>query len=376
MGSPDNSLPLGRAVSVSGLGEVLFPNQFEVFTAPLGPAELHDAREAPKEILARLASGAAVILTGPYSYVDAIYRYCARNESSLLEPQECVRIADRAQRSAALVQARRRKLHHLLVAMRGEELLNVEGAPEIAGLQEWLEQPIAGRPFLIPVRRLQRILTDMRRAREGLRFKFLDAPITILPHVYVPGDQSVPAMFLEYAPFFPGRRVLDVGTGTGILALLAARLGAARVVATDCNPCAVRNARLNVERLGLKRLVDVREPGDLYEPVAGEVFDVIVFNAPWIQGAPRTLYDTANYDPGFRVLDGFVRGAPRHLAEGGRVLLQYSNLSQRSGASALDHLREVLADNSLEITSRRCISRMSRVLGAQERVFLFEIRQR
>jgi methylase of polypeptide subunit release factors len=222
---------------------------------------------------------------------------------------------------------------------------------------------------------MQRIFTDMRRAREGLEIRGLGARLTIRPHVYVPSDQSVPAMFLECAEFLKGKRVLDMGTGTGVLALLAARLGAARVVATDCLPQAVANARLNAARLGLEGLVEVRGPADLYDAVRGEAFDVLIFNAPWIQGEPRTLYETANYDPGYRVLDGFLRGAPGHLLAGGAILLQYSNVSERTGEGSLAHLHAALAATGLVIASARRLTRVSRVLGAREQVFLFEIRR-
>jgi ribosomal protein L11 methylase PrmA len=119
-------------------------------------------------------------------------------------------------------------------------------------LQEWLQEPTGNDIFLIPVRRLQRILTDMERAHHGIHVEALNNRITILPHVYVPSDQSVPAMFAERGELFAGRRVLDMGTGTGILALIAAHLGATQVVATDFNPNAVRNARLNADLLGLQ----------------------------------------------------------------------------------------------------------------------------
>ncbi len=205
--------------------------------------------------------------------------------------------------------------------------------------------------------------------------EILDGVITILPHVYVPADQSVPAMFRECRHLMEGKRVLDMGTGTGVLALLAARLGAAKVLATDSNPNAVANARLNVERLNLADIVEVRGPADLFDSVQGETFHLILFNAPWIQGEPQTLYDTANYDPGYRVLDAFLKGATTHLAQDGAILLQSSDVSQRKGEDSMTHLKETIAANGLRIAGERSIARVGRVLGARERVFLFEIRR-
>jgi len=336
---------------------------------------MHDARESPRALHTRLAADAAIVLTGPYAYVDGVFRYCQRFERELIPSETFAHITERGPRQAAFTQARRRKLHRLLLRAKGADLLEVADPPDTSGLQEWLQQPTGDRTFLIPVRRLQRILTDMRRARDGIDIEGLGGTITILPHVYVPADQSVPAMFTAYEHLIAGQRVLDLGTGTGVLALLAARLGAASVVATDNNPRAVENARLNAARLALEDTVDVRGPADLFDAVRGEMFDVILFNAPWIQGEPQTLYDTANYDPGYRVLDGFLRAASDHLAPGGAVLLQYSNVSQRQGGGSIDHLEATLAANDLRIVSRRSRARLSRVLGGRERVFLFEIRR-
>ncbi|MHC5053576.1 MAG: 50S ribosomal protein L11 methyltransferase [Planctomycetota bacterium] len=360
-------------VDVPGAGACLLPREFEHFTGTVSPADVmaRDARDPPSEIHAALAARQAVVLSGPYRYVDGVYRYCQRFERKLVPRSECAHIEDRAQRSAAFTEVRRRKLHRLLVLARGDELVNVTDPPETAGLQDWLEEPTADGTFLIPVRRLQRILTDMRRAREGIEVDLVGR-ITILPHVYVPADRSVPAMFAAERDLISGRRVLDVGTGTGVLALLAACLGASAVVATDSNPWAVKNARLNAERLGLD--IDVRGPADLYAALAGERFETIIFNAPWITGEPRTLYDTANYDPGLRVLDGFLRGARAHLAPRGAVLLQYSDVSQRKGEGSLDRLQEIVRECGLRIARERALERVGRVLGARESVYLYEIR--
>ncbi|MFC1714712.1 50S ribosomal protein L11 methyltransferase [Candidatus Poribacteria bacterium] len=363
-----------RFVDVPGKGKCLLPSEFALFTGEIDTAELHDAQESPQQLLGRLAAGAAIVLTGPYPYINGVFRYCQHFERGLVESGKFSHISDRGQRSAAFTTERRQKLHRLLLMARGDSLIDVQDPPETAGLQEWLQEPI-GEIFLIPVRRLQRILTDMRRAQEGIPMEILDGVITILPHVYVPADQSVPAMFKECRHLMEGKRVLDMGTGTGVLALLAARLGAARVLATDSNPNAVANARLNAERLNLADIVEVRGPADLFDSVQGETFHLILFNAPWIQGEPKTLYDTANYDPGYRVLDAFLQGTTSHLTQDGAILLQYSDVSQRKGEDSMTHLKETIAANGLRIVGEQSIARVGRVLGTRERVFLFEIRR-
>jgi methylase of polypeptide subunit release factors len=145
-------------------------------------------------------------------------------------------------------------------------------------------------------------------------------------------------------------------------------------VATDVNPRAVRNARLNMERLGLGHIVDVRGPAHLFDAVAGERFDVILFNAPWNPGTPETIYDTATHDPGYRVLDAFLDQAPDHLTSGGLILLQHSDIARRTGGDSLAHLDAALRRRRLRVASRREMSRQSRLAGGQERVYLFEIR--
>jgi len=364
----------GPTVEVPGAGACLLPREFAAFTGVLDAVERHDARESPRDLHARLGRGAAIVLSGPYAYVDGVFRYCQRFQRGLVGRDEFRHVRDPIQRRAAFAEARRRSLHRLLLLVRGDRLLDVSEPPDTAGLQEWLDGSTGEQTFLIPVRRLQRILTDMRRAREGLAIPVLGSSIALLPHVYVPADASVPAMFAEFGSLLTGRSVLDMGTGTGVLALLAARLGAVRVVATDRSEKAVANARLNAARFGVERIVEVRGPADLFEAVAGEAFDVILFNAPWIQGEPQTLYDTAVYDPRYRVLDGFLEAAPRHLARGGVILLQYSDASQCRGDRGMERLSGVAAQFGLEIVGERHIARVSRVLGARERVFLFEIR--
>jgi len=126
---------------------------------------------------------------------------------------------------------------------------------------------------------------------------------------------------LEATPAAPRERVLDLGTGSGIGALVAARRGA-HVIATDVNPLATRCAELNARANGWGGWIEVRV-GDLFEPVAGARFDLVLFNPPYYHGAPRDALDQA-WRSG-DVFERFLDELPAHLAPGGRALIVLSS---------------------------------------------------
>ncbi len=128
-----------------------------------------------------------------------------------------------------------------------------------------------------------------------------------------------------------GRKVLDIGTGTGLIAILCEQHGASQVVATDINPAAVANARYNAAMLGADENLEVRQvpaadPGAFSAIAAGETFDLILSNPPWEQGTVEQPADHAFYDPGFALMDSLLDGLPEHLNQGGRCLLAYGHV--------------------------------------------------
>jgi HemK-related putative methylase len=127
-----------------------------------------------------------------------------------------------------------------------------------------------------------------------------------------------------------GATVLDMGTGAGIGAIVAAGCGA-RVKAVDVNPVAVRCARINALLNGVEDRVEVRH-GDLFEPVSGERFDVVLFNPPYLPGPPRDLLDRAFR--GGDVIDRFARGLAQHLAPAGFALVLLSTEADTDSALA------------------------------------------
>jgi len=128
--------------------------------------------------------------------------------------------------------------------------------------------------------------------------------------------------------------VLDMGTGSGIQAIVAAQT-AARVVAVDVNPEAVRCARENVEANGLGSTVTVVE-SDLFAALEqGQRFDVILFTPPYLEGTPTTPLGHALFDPGKALVRRFFAEAKGYLAPGGYVQMVYSSIADPARALAV-----------------------------------------
>jgi HemK-related putative methylase len=151
-----------------------------------------------------------------------------------------------------------------------------------------------------------------------------DMPLLVLPDVFNPTLFHTSEALVEQLDCVnvgPGMTVLDMGTGSGIAAIAAARRGA-RVVAVDISPEAVRCARINALLNRVEDRVEVR-CGDLFAPVQGERFDLVLFNPPFYAGAPRALWEYA-----WRSNDALGRFAcelPGALTPSGRALLIVSS---------------------------------------------------
>ena len=135
-------------------------------------------------------------------------------------------------------------------------------------------------------------------------------------------------------------RVLDMGTGSGVNAILAASKAAA-VVAVDINPRAVDAARSNVERNGVADLVDVRH-SDVFTNVDGE-FDLIVFDPPFRWLAPRDLLEAAMADENYQAMTAFFRNARRHLAPSGRMLIFFGT------SGDLGYVRQLIDEEDFRV---------------------------
>jgi release factor glutamine methyltransferase len=178
-----------------------------------------------------------------------------------------------------------------------------------------------------------------RRAQEGVRLRRLNGmDLIVLPGVLDPTvfrSSGVLARAIE-ACATAGSAVLDLGTGCGVGAIAAARAGATRVVAVDDDPVATRCAALNARLAGLDPIISVRV-GDLFRPVAGERYDLVAFNPPWMRDADAgQLRHALVADRG--LAERFASGVGEHLCSAGRVLLVLPDTA--IAATWLDPLRE------------------------------------
>jgi methylase of polypeptide subunit release factors len=122
---------------------------------------------------------------------------------------------------------------------------------------------------------------------------------------------------------YNGRRVWDIGCGSGIQGIVTAFGGAEHVILSDNNQKAVQNTRKNIERYRLQDNTDVY----CYDLFGGstEVVDVLLFNHPFFSKATHGLEGTI-VDNG-KLIHSFLSKAPAHLSEDGLIIMPYCHIA-------------------------------------------------
>lgn len=151
---------------------------------------------------------------------------------------------------------------------------------------------------------------------KGLRLETDDS-------VYYPAEDSL--LIAENLLEEKGR-VLDIGTGTGILALVAAK-NASKVTATDVNPKALELAGRNARNNEIENIEFI--PSDLFAKLSNERFDLIVFNPPYLPVEENDPIGRAwsGGEKGVELIQRFLDSVREHLNPGGKFLLLVSSLN-------------------------------------------------
>ncbi|MEM0230833.1 MAG: methyltransferase [Candidatus Woesearchaeota archaeon] len=161
-------------------------------------------------------------------------------------------------------------------------------------------------------------------------------------NVYEPQEDSY--LMQELVGRYAFGRVLDVGTGSGILAIAAAANPKVReVVASDINPEALKLARKNALQNG----VQIRTVlSDLFERIPG-MFDFIIFNPPYLpeeKNAEKDMLEMAlcGGKRGYETIERFISELPQHLNRDGLALVAFSSITGRK------RVEEIIRDNLLK----------------------------
>jgi methylase of polypeptide subunit release factors len=160
--------------------------------------------------------------------------------------------------------------------------------------------------FLYPVAGLL-IASDRNNTPDG-------SPFQAAPDIVFPAINAGTLLFLKLISTSPARAVLDIGSGSGVAALMLAK-SAVRVVATDITARATHFANFN-RLLNRCYNVEVLE-GDLYSAVSGQAFDRIVAHPPYVPSLSQTTIFRDGGQTGETLVRRIIEGLPEYLKPGG-----------------------------------------------------------
>ena len=155
------------------------------------------------------------------------------------------------------------------------------------------------------------------------------------------------------APLPPALKVnslaFDIGTGTGVLAVVLAQRGIEQIIGTDQDPRALVCASANIQQLGLGQQIAILN-ADLFPP---EKAALIVCNPPWLPARPSSPIERAIYDPDSAMLNGFLSQLKEHLLPEGEGWLILSDLAEHLQLRSREELLSWIAAAGLRVIEKR-----------------------
>ncbi len=232
----------------------------------------------------------------------------------------------------------------------------VAGIPHSEGVRAYDRPLTARRRERIEVLLTRRIAERIPLAYLTHRAFFAGLELYVDERVLVPRSPIAELLVNRFAPWAPARRIrriLDVGTGSGAIALAAAKaFPSARVDAVDISVAALQVCRKNVRRLGLTKRVQVLR-SDHLAAVEGRRYDIIVSNPPYVGRAEmRTLPREYGHEPALGLESGtdgldsvraIMSAARRHLESDGILVVEVGN-SERALLHAFPRLPFIWPD--------------------------------
>ena len=227
---------------------------------------------------------------------------------------------------------RARILGMVLIQVNANHTISLRRAPDVAracleayGVQE--------NSYVISLRELLGVISAHEWRKTGVQVLTRDdEEVRIHPHygVFSPVRSEYIDLVLN-APLPEAIKqssiAFDVGTGTGVLAVVLALRDIQKIVATDLSDRAIACAQDNVNQLNLNTQIEINKANLYPEGKAA----LVVCNPPWLPARPSSLLEHAVYDPESQMLKGFLSGLKDHLLPNGEGWLILSDLAEHLG---------------------------------------------
>ncbi|WP_201566968.1 methyltransferase [Psychrobacter immobilis] len=247
---------------------------------------------------------------------------------------------------------RARILSRLLLELDANYVSHLRRAPDVSAACTAAFGQLdnaADESCVLSFRDLQGALGAAQWREKGVPVESLG--LSIYPHygVFAPTRHEYVQLLLDATLPTIHEIAYDIGTGTGLLAIILAQRGVNQVIATDLNPRALACASENFTRL---KLTNVQlQQADLY-PTDAPLANLIVCNPPWLPAKPSSPLEYAVYDANSTMLRGFLQSAKTHLAEQGEVWLILSDLAEHLQLRTREELLGWFADSDLKVKYR------------------------
>lgn len=183
------------------------------------------------------------------------------------------------------------------------------------------------------------ILSNAESETEPYEVEILGERFTVLPCVFSPKYFDSTVIFSEIFPYRVEDTFCEIGCGTGVTSVFAARNGSKRVLAVDINPRAVENTRLNARLHGLDDRIECRVSNVFSNVASSESFDTIYWNLPFIYVRTdfffRGIGERALFDPGYQTIRRFFMEAPAHLKSQGRIIAGFGDFGDENALESI-----------------------------------------
>ncbi|QWE02087.1 methyltransferase [Polynucleobacter sp. JS-JIR-II-b4] len=248
---------------------------------------------------------------------------------------------------------RARILGMILIQVNADHSISLRRAPDVAQacLEAYGTQETS---YVISLRELLGVISAHEWRKTGVQVLTRDdEEVRIHPHygVFSPVRSEYISLVLK-APIpeaiKDGSIAFDIGTGTGVLAVILALRNVQKIIATDLSDRAIACAKENIDHLDLNSQIEIQKANLFPDGKAA----LIVCNPPWLPARPSSSLEHAVYDPESQMLKGFLNGLKDHLLPNGEGWLILSDLAEHLGLRTREELLSWIEQTGLKVIAR------------------------